>query len=74
MSPSEMTIFDLSPSQKLQLVEDHWDDLRANAAQVPVCDEDIEEMNRRKARLQAHPASAVNWPSMQQRIRSRYGR
>ena len=32
------SIFDLSPPEKLQLVEDLWDDLAASPSEIPVHD------------------------------------
>ena len=32
------TIFDLNPSEKLQLAEDLWDDLAASPSDVPLYD------------------------------------
>ncbi len=51
MSPTNTSIFDLSPSEKLQLVEDLWDDLATTPEAVPVHDWQKEELARRKARL-----------------------
>jgi putative addiction module component (TIGR02574 family) len=68
------SIFDLSPAEKLQLVEDLWDDLAASPESVPVHDWQKEELARRKANLQKNPASAVSWEEAKRRIRSRYGR
>jgi putative addiction module component (TIGR02574 family) len=68
------SIFDLSPSEKIQLVEDLWDDLAATPEAVPVHDWQIEEIERRKANLNANPASALTWEEVQRRVRSRYGR
>jgi putative addiction module component (TIGR02574 family) len=68
------SIFDLSPSEKIQLVEDLWDDLAATPEAVPVHDWHIEEIERRKANLNANPASALTWEEVQRRVRSRYGR
>jgi hypothetical protein len=34
-SPNITSVFDLSPSEKLQLVEDLWDDLAATPEQIP---------------------------------------
>lgn len=68
------SIFDLSPAEKLQLVEDLWDDLAATPGAVPVHDGQKEELARRKANLQKNPASAVSWEEVKRRIRSRYGR
>jgi putative addiction module component (TIGR02574 family) len=68
------SVFDLSPSEKLQLVEDLWDDLAATPADVPLHDWQKEEIDRREANLMANPASAVSWEDVKARIRSRYGR
>jgi hypothetical protein len=38
VNPSGTSIFDLSPAEKLQLVEDLWDDLAATPEVVPVHD------------------------------------
>lgn len=38
------SIFDLSPSEKLQLVEDLWDDLAATPTDIPVYDWQVEEL------------------------------
>ena len=51
MNPTTISIFDLSPSEKLQLVEDLWDDLAATPEDVPVHDWHKEELARRKANL-----------------------
>ena len=51
MKPTTISIFDLSPSEKLQLVEDLWDDLAATPEAVPVHDWHKEELARRKANL-----------------------
>lgn len=67
-------IFDLSAAEKLQLVQDLWDDLAANPANVPVEDWQIEELDRRKANLEKNPASALTWDEVKTRIRERYGR
>jgi len=68
------SVFDLSPAEKLQLVEDLWDDLAATPEAVPVHEWQLQEIERRKANLQKNPASAVSWEEAKRRIRSRYGR
>lgn len=68
------SIFELSPSEKLQLVEDLWDDLAATPEAVPVHDWQKEELARRKARLMGNPASELAWEEVKRRIRSHYGR
>ena len=73
MNPTTISIFDLSPSEKLQLVEDLWDDLAATPEAVPVHDWHREELARRKANLMQHSASGFAWKDVQHRVRSRYG-
>ncbi len=68
------SLFDLTPPEKLQLVEDLWDDLASTPADVPIHDWQKEELARRKANLSSKPASGVSWQDMKARIRSQYGR
>ena len=74
MSPKAVSVFDLSPAEKLQLVEDLWDDLAASPTAVPVHDWQKEELIRRKANLMNNPASGLSWDDVKRRVRSRYGR
>jgi putative addiction module component (TIGR02574 family) len=74
MSSVSRAVFDLSAAEKLQLVQDLWDDLAANPANVPVEDWQIEELDRRKANLERNPASTLTWDEVKKRIRERYGR
>jgi putative addiction module component (TIGR02574 family) len=67
-------VFDLSPSEKLQLVEDLLDDLAATPEAVPVHEWQKEELSRRKANLMKNPASSLTWQEARRRVRSRYGR
>ena len=73
MSSREASIFDLSPSEKLQLVEDLWDDLAATPEAVPVHDWQKQELSRRKASLLRNPASASSWEDVMGRVRGRDG-
>jgi len=74
MNPAIASIFDLSPPEKLQLVEDLWDDLAAAPDAVPVHEWQKEELARRKANLAQCPASGLTWEEVKRRVRSRYGR
>ena len=74
MSSSVTSVFDLTASEKLQLVEDLWDDLAAAPEAVPVHDWQSKELARRKENLKQHPASGVAWDEVKRRVRSRYGR
>jgi putative addiction module component (TIGR02574 family) len=68
------SLFDLTPPEKLQLVEDLWDDLAAVPSDVPIYDWQKDELTRRKANLLAKPSSAITWQDVKAKIRSRYAR
>ena len=74
MNPNVTSVFDLSPSEKLQLVEDLWDDLASTPDAIPVHAWQKEELERRKANLLSNPASGLTWEEVQRRVRSHYGR
>jgi putative addiction module component (TIGR02574 family) len=74
MDSNSDSVFNLTPPEKLQLVEDLWDDLAAIPSDVPVHEWQKEELARRKANLMSKPASGLSWDQVKRRIRSRYGR
>ena len=74
MKPTMTSIFELSPSEKLQLVEDIWDDLASTPEVVPVHDWQKEELARRKANLMKNPASGLTLEEVKRRVRHRHGR
>jgi len=74
MSPTSASVFDLSPAEKLQLVEDLWDDLAATSEAVPVHDWQKKELARRKGNLLQNPSSGLSWEEVKRRVRGRYGR
>ncbi len=74
MDAESASVFDLSPSEKLQLVEDLWDDLAATPEVVPIHDWQKEELVRRKEDLRKNPASGLIWEEVQRRVRGRHGR
>jgi putative addiction module component (TIGR02574 family) len=68
------TIFDLSPSEKLQLVEDLWDDLASTPDSLPLHDWQKDELDRRMANPEENPATGRSWEEVKQSIRARHGR
>ena len=74
MNIDNISIFDLSPPEKLQLVEDLWDDLASLPSSVPVHEWQKKELARRKANLMSKPASGITWDEVKNRVRGRYGR
>ncbi|HLJ95242.1 MAG TPA: addiction module protein [Gemmataceae bacterium] len=73
MHPSPVSVFDLSPPEKLQLAEDLWDDLASVPEEIPIHDWQTEERARRKANLMKNPGSGLSWEELKRRIRSQYG-
>lgn len=70
---SNYAFSDLSPEEKLQLVEDLWDDLAATPTDVPVHDWQKELLERRQAELDAHPEAALTWEEVKRRVREQNG-
>jgi putative addiction module component (TIGR02574 family) len=71
MPPS---IFDLSDAEKLQLVQDLWDDLATDPKSIPVYQWQQIEVADRKARLLGNPDSGLDWEEVKRRARVEYGR
>jgi putative addiction module component (TIGR02574 family) len=63
-----------SQAEKLQLVEDVWDDLTAAQETVPVHDWQEQELTRRKANLLKNPASGLSWEDVKRNVRARHAR
>ena len=60
--------------EKLQLVEDLWDDLASTPEDVPVHAWQEEELERRKANLMKYPAPALTWDQVKERARRLHDR
>lgn len=73
MPPEVAAVFSLSKAEKLQLVEDLWDDIAANPDDIPVHDWQKDELDRRKANLVVNPKSALTWEEIVRRVRARHG-
>ena len=74
MNEQMQSVFDLSPAEKLQLVEDLWDDRASSPDTIPVHEWQKAELARRKANLSSNPASGLSWEDVKRRVRSHYGR
>ncbi len=72
MAISTTSVFDLKPAEKLQLVQDLWDDLAAIPEDVPALEAHLQEVDRRRELLLQNPASGLTWPEVQRRIRERH--
>ena len=60
----------LGRAEKIQLVEDLWDNIAAEGEQEPLSAEKIEELRRRKERFMRHPESGLSWDEVKKHARS----
>jgi putative addiction module component (TIGR02574 family) len=63
-------VFELTLSEKLQLLEDLWDSIAQTSEQIPMLDWQKEELAKRKAAYLQNPASGSSWEAAKERIRS----
>ena len=70
MNTNTVSVFDLSPPKKLQMVEDLWGPLAATPSEVPVYEWQKKELARRKANLMNNPASGLSWSEVKLKARS----
>jgi putative addiction module component (TIGR02574 family) len=67
-------ILKLSPAERIQLVEDIWDSIAADAESVPpLTDAQIAEIERRIAEHEKNPGRAKSWDEVRARLWSRFG-
>lgn len=64
-------VFELTLSEKLQLVEDLWDSIASDPDLIPVLDWQKEELARRKVTYLQNPDAGSSWEAAKGRIRSR---
>jgi putative addiction module component (TIGR02574 family) len=65
-------IFKLGRAERLQLVEDLWDSIVEEDAQLPVPEWKREELRQRKERFSQHPSTGRTWEQVKQRARARH--
>lgn len=64
-------LLNLSPSERLLLVQDLWDSL--SSQDIPITEWQKEELDRRKAAYQTNPSSGRSWDEVKRRIIERHG-
>jgi putative addiction module component (TIGR02574 family) len=62
-------VFELTVSEKLQLLEDLWDSIALNPEQIPVLDWQKDELAKRKAAHLQNPDAGSSWEAAKERIR-----
>ncbi|MEH2354859.1 addiction module protein [Nostoc sp.] len=73
MNPVFPELSSLSRAEKLQLVEDLWDEIATTPAALPVLDWQKQELARRKAEYLQNPAIANSWEDVKARISEGHG-
>ncbi|MEH1863133.1 MAG: addiction module protein [Nostoc sp.] len=73
MNPVFPELSSLSRAEKLQLVEDLWDEIAATPPGLPVLDWHKQELARRKAQYLQNPAISNSWEDVKARISQRHG-
>ena len=63
-------VFGLPFSEKLQLLEDLWDNIAQDPEQIPILDWQKEELAKRKATYLNNPDSGSSWEAAKERLRS----
>ena len=63
-------LFKLGRAERLQLVEDLWDSIAAEDAQLPVPEWKRAELRQRKERFSQHPSSGRTWEQVKERARA----
>lgn len=72
MRPEFAPIFKLGRAERLQLVEDLWDSIEEEDAQLPVPEWKREELRQRKERFSRHASSGRTWEQVKQSARARH--
>lgn len=73
MHPQMDVLRNLLPAEKLQIVEELWDDLADSSAPLPLPPWHLEEARRRAGELDADPSIAIDREELARRIDQRDG-
>jgi putative addiction module component (TIGR02574 family) len=71
MGKPELNIADLSPEERLRLIEELWDSLSAKPGAIPLTNAQREELDRRLDDLESSGPEGIPWEEVLQQIRSR---
>ncbi|HEY7163003.1 MAG TPA: addiction module protein [Candidatus Binatia bacterium] len=71
MSKAGLKIGDLTPDERLRLIEELWDSLNDTPENVPLTDAQREELDRRIDNLESAGPEGIPWDEVLQQIRSR---
>jgi putative addiction module component (TIGR02574 family) len=71
MSKPALNIGDLSPEERLRLIEELWDSLSETPGNIPLTNAQREELDRRLDDLERSGPEGIPWDQVLQQIRSR---
>lgn len=71
MSKPALNISDLTPEERLRLIEELWDSLTEDPEAVPLTNAQREELDRRLDDLEQSGPVGIPWDEVLQQIRSR---
>ena len=71
MTKPALNIGDVSPEERLRLIEELWDSLNEKPGTVPLTDAQREELDRRLDDLERSGPEGIAWEQVLQQIRSR---
>jgi putative addiction module component (TIGR02574 family) len=71
MSKLALNIGELSPEERLRLIEELWDSLNEKPGTVPLTDAQREELDRRLDDLDRSGPEGIPWDQVLEQIRSR---
>jgi len=71
MGKSPLNIGDLTPEERLRLIEELWDSLNEMTEFVPLTNAQREELDRRLDDLERSGPEGIPWDQVLQQIRSR---
>ena len=74
MDPQIAGLLNLTLPKRIQLVEDLWDSIAAEAGGLPLPDWQKQELARREAQYARDPSLASTWEEAKQRILARHAR
>jgi putative addiction module component (TIGR02574 family) len=71
MNAFEVYLSELGVAEKVQLVQQLWDDIASNSEELPVLEWQIQELARRKAAYLMNPGTGSSWEQAKAIIRNR---
>lgn len=66
-------LLELSPDEKLDIIEALWESLSQSPELIPIHDWQKRELDRRQAEYEANPESLLTWEEVQANILAKYG-